>query len=145
MIPVTQTKVVVRNSAGDMVVRGNCMAAVIASILEMPITDVPNIETLFDVTPSLWQEVLMAWTNSLGYDWGNDDRFRVFHDKDFGGENRNKLIEQLSDTYYIVSGKSSRGVYHVCIYQNGNLVHDPHPSREGLTTEEYFESVLPKS
>ncbi len=37
MIPVTQTKVVVKNSKDEMVVRGNCFAAAIASIMELPI------------------------------------------------------------------------------------------------------------
>lgn len=50
MIPVTQTKMVVRNQAGEMVVRGNCWAAAIASMLEVPISEVPNAEVFFDAT-----------------------------------------------------------------------------------------------
>lgn len=86
MIPVTQTKVVVKNSKGEMVVRGNCMAAVVASILDLPIDSVPNIETLFNTKEGLWQEVLMAFCNSLGYEWGTDNRFKVFHDGQYGIE-----------------------------------------------------------
>ena len=40
MIPVTQTKVVVRNSEDKIIVNGNCWAAAIASILELPLTEV---------------------------------------------------------------------------------------------------------
>lgn len=46
MTPVTQTKVVVKNSKGNTVVNGNCYAAAIASMLDVPITEVPNIEVL---------------------------------------------------------------------------------------------------
>ena len=47
MIPVTQTKVSVIKSTGETVVYGNCYAAAIASMLELPITEVPNVEVLF--------------------------------------------------------------------------------------------------
>lgn len=50
MTPVTQTKVVVKNSKGNTVVNGNCYAAAIASMLDVPITEVPNIEVFFGTT-----------------------------------------------------------------------------------------------
>lgn len=144
MVPVTQTKVVVKNSKDEMVVRGNCMAAVVASLLNLTIDSVPNVETLFHIEGGYWQEVLMTFCKSVGYDWGTDDRFRVFHDDLYGSSDgiREELFEQCSNKHYIISGKSPRGVFHVCIYLNGEMVWDPHPSREGLVTEEYFESIL---
>ncbi len=33
---------------------------------------------------------------------------------------------------YMVSGLSPRGIEHVVIFQNGEMIHDPHPSRDGL-------------
>jgi hypothetical protein len=137
MIPVKQTKVVVKNSNGDMVVRGNCLAAAIASLLELPITEVPNFETLYGINNTYYYEVLCKWLRHLGYEITTDDRFKCFH----GDENRNEFKEQLKDMYYLVSGKSTRGIQHICIYQNGKLVHDPHPTNEGLFTEDFFEFI----
>lgn len=142
MIPVTQTKMVVRNSNGDIIVRGNCLAACVASILELPITEVPNVETLFNVSDTYYYDVLYSWLKSLGYEYGTDDRFKVFHkNKYFNEENREALKAYCKNKYYLVSGKSSRGVTHLCIYKNGKLVHDPHPTKEGLLTEDFFESI----
>jgi hypothetical protein len=41
------------------------------------------------------------------------------------------------DTPYIASGISPRGVDHVVIYQNGKMIHDPHPSGGGVDVK-YF-------
>jgi hypothetical protein len=146
MIPVTQTKVVVKNSKGEEVVRGNCYAACIASLLEVPIDQVPNVEVFFHIEDSsYWQEVMLTFLNSKGWELSSDHRFRVFHNEEIGVEEgkREEWIKELTDKYYLVSGKSQRGVYHICIYQNGKLVHDPHPTKEGLLTETYFQ-VLEK-
>jgi hypothetical protein len=143
MIPVTQTKVVVKNSKGEYVVRGNCMAAVVASILEIPISEVPNIETLFHVNETLWIEVLHAWLKSHGYEWSTDQRFKVFHDDEFAMKegNRPEYWDACKNKYYLACGLSPRKIMHVCIYENGKLVFDPHPSREGLETIEHFEVI----
>lgn len=137
MIPVTQTKVVVLNSKGDMVVHGNCFAAAIASILELPLTEVPNFETLFGINDTYYYEVLHKWLGHLGYEIYTDEKFKCFH----GDDSKSEFKELLKDKYYLVSGKSPRGVQHICIYKNGIMVHDPHPTREGILTEEYFESI----
>jgi hypothetical protein len=144
MIPVIQTKMVVKNSKGEMIVRGNCLAACIASLLEMPISEVPNIETLYGIDDNYYWEVLWRWLGHLGYELSTDDRFRVYHDKEYlKGDYRqiDELRRFLKDKYYLISGKSPRGIQHVCIYQNGKLIHDPHPTKEGILTEEYFESL----
>lgn len=137
MIPVVQTKMVVNNSKGEMIVRGNCFAACIASLLEMPITEVPNIETLFGIEDNYYWEVLWRWLGHIGYELSIDERFKCFH----GDESKLQFKEILKDQYYLVSGKSPRGIQHVCIYQNGKLIHDPHPTKDGLLTEDYFESL----
>lgn len=147
MTPVTQTKVVVKNSNGEMVVRGNCYAAVIASMLDLPITEVPNVEVLFDLkdtNDTYWVEVMLTFLNKRGLIILTDNDYRVFHDPEYKMVNeRLDIIRRLKDRYYIVSGQSQRGVSHCCIYKNGNLVHDPHPTREGLLTTEYFEDIVP--
>jgi len=144
MIPVTQTKVVVKKSTGEQVVRGNCYAAVIASLLELPIEEVPNVEVFFHIPNSgFWNEIMLTFLSSKGYDLCTDDRFKVFHDGKHGVElgKRHEWMQECKGKYYLVTGKSVRGVHHICIYKDGYLVHDPHPTKEGLETIEDFQSL----
>lgn len=159
MIPVTQTKVVVKNSKDEMIIRGNCYAACIASILEKTIDEIPNVETLFHIEGSYWAIVMHTYLSSIGWEICADDMFKRFHPNDptvtpsgFSfrgltdvpkGDKREFIPSyyEYKDRYYLVSGKSSRGISHMCIYQNGKLIHDPHPTREGLLTLEYFEEL----
>ena len=151
MIPVTQTKVVVKNSKGEEVVRGNCFAACIASILEVPITEVPNVEVFFHLDTGYWSEVMLTFLETKGWELCTDEMLKRFHPNqstpkgfDFRGTDENGYIPEYydyKDKYYLVSGKSPRGVHHICIYKNGELAHDPHPSREGLVTLEYFQTL----
>lgn len=140
MTPVTQTKVVVRNSKGEIVVSGNCYAAAIASMLDLPITEVPNVEIFFPWSDDnrFWDEWMNKWLELKGYRIEPAPEYGVFHDDQYypGGTR-----ESLLGDYYFVSGKSLRGVNHICIYQDGKLFHDPHPTREGLLTEIWFEKL----
>jgi hypothetical protein len=45
--------------------------------------------------------------------------------------------------YAIGSGKSPRGLYHAVIVKDGQLWHDPHPSRAGVVELEAFEVLTP--
>jgi hypothetical protein len=148
MIPVIQTKVVVKNKEGEMVVRGNCYAACIASIMELPITEVPNVEVLFHIDGSYWAEVMHTFLTSRGWELYTNSLFQRFHPESgfsFDGTDENGKIPEYyecKDKYYMVSGMSTRGVMHMCIFQNGILVHDPHPSKDGLMTHEVFEELI---
>lgn len=145
MIPVTQTKVVIHNKEGQEVVRGNCFPAVVASILEVPISEVPNVEVFYHMEgETYWAEVMQTFLTSKGWEWSADNRYSVFHsgfDDSFSEEEKEKFKAKLKDTYYLGIGDSPRGIRHVCIYQNGLLAHDPHPSRDGLATLDRFESI----
>ncbi len=144
MIPVTQTKVVVRNSLNKIIVHGNCYAACIASLLEIPITEVPNIETLFDIEGQFFQDVMTTFLSHKGFELISDDRFKVFHDENYEPTNktRSELLKDLKDQYYLVSGMSNRDVLHLVIYQNGKMVHDPHPTREGILKIRDFQVLV---
>jgi len=140
MIPVTQTKVCICDKEGKEIVRGNCLPACVASILEIPISEVPNVEVFYHMEgDTYWAEVMQTFLSSKGWEWSGDDRYQVFH-PEFEMVN-DVLKEDLKDTYYLAIGNSPRGIRHVCIYQNGVLAHDPHPSRDGLVTVERFESI----
>jgi hypothetical protein len=144
MIPVIQTKVVVKNSNGDTVVRGNCFAAVIASFMEVPITEVPNVEVLFDNDKISWYGVMQAWLNNKGYEIATNSSFSVFHKNDYNEIGASNAFSYAKDRMYIVTAMSPRGVYHCCIYKNGKLIHDPHPSNDGIDEEtiSYFEEIV---
>lgn len=142
MIPVTQTKVVVRNSAGETVVPGNCYAAAMASMLELPIEAVPNVEVLFPVDDFLWDRVMDDFLAYKGYELVYNSDFKYWHPEMIEGASAEviEMMKQITaDKFYFASGDSPRGVKHICIYKNGELVHDPHPTREGLLKIDYFQ------
>jgi len=141
MVKHTQSKVVVKNAAGEMVVRGNCFQTTVACMIDTEPTEVPNVETLFDIEGGLWYEVMSAWLKSKGWELCTDTRYKVFHDPEYKAGYRDEIIKEIQDTYYMVSGKSTRGVMHCCIYCNGLMVWDCHPTHEGLETVEYFETI----
>jgi hypothetical protein len=135
MIPVTQTKVVVRNTAGEIVQNGNCYAA----------TDVPNVEVFFKFENGPWHSTMESFLSLMGWELNTDDRFKIFHiNRRLSQEEYTTYLEYCKDKFYLVSGPSSRGVQHICIYRNGELVHDPHPTREGLLKEETFQELVKK-
>jgi hypothetical protein len=104
MIPVKQTKISIEG-----VQHGNCMAAAIASILELRIEDIPAFE---DMPSPNWWFSLQTWLISKGYVLKN--------------HNADKDSAMIKD-YYIACGTSPRGLEHSVIYKDGKLVHDPHP------------------
>ena len=81
MIPVTQTKVVVRNSKGEMIVRGNCFPACIASLLELPIQEVPNVELFMEENNANtdWIDVINMFLAKRGLTYRLADEFKCFH------------------------------------------------------------------
>lgn len=106
-------KVMQTKFAGDKA-GGNCLQAATASLLELPLEDVPHfIEQCRDRYFTCWWN----WVCSQGYE------IEVLYEpKDL-----------KKDEYYIAIGPTERGTNHACIFQNGVLVHDPHPSGAGLT------------
>jgi hypothetical protein len=149
MIPVTQTKVVVKNSKEEIVSHGNCYAAAIASMIDLPLWEVPNVEVFFHMPleSTYWQEVMLTFLESKGFELCCDDRFRVFHDGTYGIDKgmRAEWVAECKDKYYLVSGKSPRGFSHMVIYKNGRLAHDPHPSRDGVTTIDTIQTITFKT
>lgn len=143
MIPVKQTKVVVKNKDGVIVQNGNCYAAAIASMLEVPITEVPNVEVFFPFDSYSWQTLMLEFLRLKGYDLCTDMRFRIFHRDIIAQkptEEEARFYMEFKDQYYFAVGKSSRGVNHIVICKCGEIIHDPHPSNDGLETFEWFEA-----
>lgn len=119
MIPLTQTKVHQVAPDGKVLVRGNCYAACWASILEIPIEEVPQFEEL--PNDGSWLRKTWEWLNSRGLQMGYS-----------------KMEDVPDGIYTLTTGPSPRGPWgHCVVYHNHQLVHDPHPSRDGLTKVDY--------
>jgi len=102
---------------------GNCFATVLACFLDCEIEDIPAFEEEMFIEGSKWVTKAARFLAARGFDWGS--------------------LDSHTDGYYVVVGKSCRGVNHCCIYKDGELWHDPHPDQSGLVTEEYFEFIAP--
>lgn len=104
-------------------VLGNCFSTVIACFLDLNSPeDVIQIQEKYSEDD--WNVQLYNWLYERGWEW--------------------KTIEGhlYDDSFYTVTGKTNRGVSHICIYKNGELYHDPHECGEGLITEDVFETFI---
>jgi len=122
MIPIIQTKL--HNPPES---NGNCMAACYASILEVPLSVVPTFE---DMPIEEWKTALDNWLSKFNLQ-------KVTIDASF---------EDFVPTGYCLAiGKTvrSKTVLHCAVYKNGQMVHDPHPSKSGLINVECWEVVFP--
>jgi hypothetical protein len=129
MKPVMQTKF----TDPEQTVHGNCQAACVASLLDLPLSAVPAFEDMGDE----WFGVLYEFLRKHGYDYAGTKYTGPSHNQ-FWWE---FLLESSPgiDGYFIVGGKSPRAWVtrgHAVIYKDGVLVHDPHPSGAGLLVVE---------
>lgn len=102
---------------------GDCQRAVIASLLELPISEVPHFLQLADGDPFDYWERLQAFCRTHGHVYMTIPARSGFS---FFGDD--------GDVYHEISGPSPRGngVHHAVVGCNGQVVFDPHPSRAGL-------------
>lgn len=133
--------------------KGSCFPTVLACLLDLELDQVPNINTLFwddhekmnlvkhseqgELEPSLslWYTVINVWLLSQGY---AERRWSAPFKTDFEKE----VLKNHPDIPYMVSGVSPRGVLHVVIYQNGEMIHDPHPDGNGLVEITEYSALL---
>lgn len=114
MTPVKQTKLY----AKDGIHNGNCFAACIASLLDLPLWMVPPFEDMFG-RGGEYRARCDDWLARM---------FKLEMEEFAPGHEPSPMPE-----FYIASGPSSRGVLHSVVYSGGKLVHDPHPSNEGIS------------
>lgn len=88
---------------------GNCLSACVASILELPIAHVPSFV-------------------------GDDRRFLRWLGERGLSATTYSPASYVPPGYAIAAGPSARfgGRLHACVAYDGAVVHDPHPSRDGL-------------
>jgi len=99
-------------------VKGDCFRACLATVLGKPLHAVPHF-ALLDLAPDVLvsMESAIAWINYKGFETDTD----------------NEKPGYLP--LCIINGTSPRGIGHAVVgdAKTGAMVHDPHPSREGLS------------
>lgn len=111
---------------------GNCYSACVASLLELPIEDVPY---FMGEPANEWSKRLDEWLAPRGFyalHYEINPENRAYYD-------REKLWPK---GFYILGGKSPRGD-HAVVARGRDMVHDPHPSRAGLTDTDGFTLLIP--
>jgi hypothetical protein len=116
MRPVKQDRLYSPEGIGN----GNCFAACLASLLDIPLWMVPPFDQMFGRDG--WRQRVDEWL----------ERIHRLELVDTAGHQPDKLPE-----FYIASGMSPRGVKHSVIYSGGKLVHDPHFSDTGIAAVEW--------
>lgn len=101
---------------------GNCFEAALASILQLSLAEVPHFGPGHE-----WWDNACNWARKRG--WQLEYLPVYWPAKPTG--------------FYIANGPSPRGIRHSVVYQDGQLVHDPHPQNVGLTCIEGYVLVFP--
>jgi len=107
-------------------VQGNCLKAVIASILDLPMADVPEFGE-----SKQWRKDLYEFLDQYGF-W-LEERYK-------SADSELYVPKHMT----MVCGPSSRGCQHIVIYKKGVLFHDPHPSGEGVLQVQELWFLIPK-
>jgi len=116
--------------------KGNCLSACLANLLSIDLTLIPNFAYLGDA----WFPAFSSFLKENGYRFKGTYYFSSISDQASMGtwEDLLKINEGINGVY-ITAGPSPRleGVGHAVLYKDGNLLHDPHPSREGILSLRY--------
>jgi hypothetical protein len=129
-----QTKFSIFFADGRRLTYGNCLVACVASILDEPIEEVPNVYTFYGMEDRggktledpLWMRVLNLWMEKK-------------HKKKISISSKDNPPKE---EYVIMRGKSLRDHPHCCIYkkEGEDLVpfFDPHPTSQFLKEQHYY-------
>jgi hypothetical protein len=102
---------------------GNCLSACVASLLHLPIEEVPHFGA-----DDLWFQRLCDWLAPRGF-----YAMCIHYDPD-----------HVPSGFYILGGKSPRGEFLHAVVANGRtIVHDPHPSRDELDSRVDYTIIIP--
>lgn len=103
---------------------GNCFSACVATLLGLSIDDVP-----YFMEPDDWFQGFLDWLAPRGW-WAVT--FKLVR----GG------WSPPDGALVILGGESPRGP-HACVGRGRRVVHDPHPSRDGLIAVEDVTLLIP--
>lgn len=123
MRPVHQTTFYAVDSEDHDPTRGNCLQAAIASVLELPLEEVPHFVAL---PQNEWWPALFNWFHDRGI-LVNYERIQDDIGRPIPGAWAPLGIP------YLLAGPSPRGEFsHVVVAMNHEVIHDPHPDATGL-------------
>ena len=111
---------------------GDCLRACVASILELPIEDVPNFADTTGDHIEFWR-LNNSWAMKKGFKYVT---ISISEDS---------IWDIIGDIFCIASAKSPRrkDQWHSVVWRNG-IVHDPHPSNDFLAeTPKQFTLLVP--
>ena len=104
---------------------GNCFAACVATALGKPLKYVPHfvewggkVRDRDDADRKYWWAMFLGYAFALG----------------LMPEKRDTIDDAEPGEILFVAGLSPRGIPHQVLYRDGQLWHDPHPSRAGLAS-----------
>lgn len=108
---------------------GNCLQACVATILDLPMQEVPD---FIRAHGPRWFMALRTWLRPRG-------KHAVYV------STLNSLISHVypHELPWIGIGDGPRGVRHAVVCLHKEIVHDPHPSREGLAEIEDALIIVP--
>lgn len=120
MIPVTQT--VLHDPANGKY--GNCLSAVLASLLHVPIDEIPVFSD-----PVRWRHDLNTWLRPYGLAYLDLTSLSFREAFAYCG---------ITGCFHEVAGPTGRftDVYHACVARDGETIFDPHPASDGLKETE---------
>ena len=113
---------------------GNCYSACIASILEIPIKDVPAFS---------YNNGKSSFINANDWIMTNFNMYLLSSDiNNFDKENL-QIIKKFKIYHLILGLSATYNTYHCCVGLNGDVVHDPHPKQLGLNKISRYEFIIP--
>lgn len=134
MIPLFQKQTIINHNPAEGVY-GDCFRASIASLLCLPINEVPHFCDGVDKDDTAWFDRVNSWLGARG----------LAYVEFTGGEGWEDTFRRL-DCYHTIAGPSPRhaNTLHSVIGRNGKIVFDPHPSDAGLAAsdEPYIYGLL---
>jgi hypothetical protein len=108
--------------------QGNCLMAAVASLLEVALEECPDLYEAEQRGENYWT-VMAAFLRSRGFQ-------PVWMTPDFLGGCSPR-------GYAAVAGPGARGVDHVCVAKDGEIVHDPLPQGGGLRSVTGYIVLVP--
>lgn len=98
--------------------KGDCMRACVATLTQTPPETMPHF--VGDPDEPNWVFGLNKWLAQRGLFYVQAPHQRMF------------WHSRAGDVYHLLVGKTIRGTQHAAVAKNGEILHDPHPSRAGF-------------
>lgn len=131
---------------------GECVRASYASILELPIEQVPRMDPAAFRKEGYKTQLDMerAWLDSIGFDLIGIQAGPLGVVALGQGDGNIKrslskaVLGAIEPSYHLISGLSPRGFGHRCVGFGGKLAWDPHPTHAGLLSIHAISFLIPR-